>query len=171
MTTLDSSLNGEVQKLNVEATDANPQNEVVPKKDYIELQSVYTATRQAQIETSIELARNNPKAILDMKDTKLQEKVIKSIYGLDTLAELQMINGTDFWKTKDEAEEGELDVLKKKVALMEHRSKSGEVENAIERYMILNKELFTSPESEVKLRESLGLLSSSIDINERIRLA
>ncbi len=170
MTTLDSSPNEEVQNTNVEANTAKPQNDVVPNKDYIELQSVYTQNRQALIDATIELSRDNPKRILDITDKKLQEKVIKSLYWLDNLQELQMINGTDFWKTTSEKEEDEVEKLKKKVAIMELTSKKSEVEAEIAKFIAENKELFDE-ETELQLRNNLDLLSPSIDIKERVRLA
>ena len=45
-----------------------PQLEVIPKADYVNLQSEYTRTRQAAIEMATELARSNPESIKGIKD-------------------------------------------------------------------------------------------------------
>lgn len=68
-------------------TAENPQDgqsgtneEVIKREDYVNLQSDYTKKSQYLIEVTLDRARENPKSILDIKDLKLQNKIVSEIY-------------------------------------------------------------------------------------------
>jgi hypothetical protein len=56
------------------------QPEVIREDDYKNLQSSYTKANQERIELATRLAEKDKSYILDIKDRKLQDKVIKEIY-------------------------------------------------------------------------------------------
>ena len=77
----EAELNGNSQEQSQEIkTEPNP------------LQPEYTKARQALVEKSTKLARLDPKSILEEDDVKVQNSVIRSIYGLDNLAELKAVH-------------------------------------------------------------------------------
>lgn len=143
----------------------------VSDAQYKELQAEFTRRNQELIETKIELAKRDAKSIIDIKDTKLQNKVIQEVYGLNNLKELQLIHWERFYEIKEE-DEDEVAKLRKKVTLLEYNSEVGKVEQGIKSFKRLNPELFKSnPTAEDDLRAKLQVLSVSIPIDERLDMA
>jgi hypothetical protein len=69
-----------------------PIEAVVSEAQFKELQAEFTRRNQELIETKIELAKKDSKSILDIKDIKLQNKVVQEVYGLNNLKELELIH-------------------------------------------------------------------------------
>jgi len=170
MTNSNSSVE-EVRQDNENTSVQTQQEEVIKKEDYVNLQSDYTKKSQALIEITLERGRENPKSILDIKDTKLQNKVISEIYGLNSVSELKAIYGDEFYKQKDEGDMDDLERMKREIAILKNTSESSKLENSIKELKSTNKELFASADAEDKLREALTLLSTTINTDERVRLA
>ena len=172
MTTSNSSYEEVRQTISEDTTvQPFPQEEVIKKEDYVNLQSDYTKKSQALIEITLERGRENPKSILDIKDAKLQNKVISEIYGLNSISELKAIYGDEFYKQRDEADMDDLERMKREIAILKNTSESSKLENAIKELKSTNKELFASADAEDKLRDALQLLSTTINTEERVRLA
>lgn len=87
MTTIEnSSPTGEI--LNTDGTPngqaLTPEQLVRIEADKLALQSEYTRTRQALIEATATIAKADPSSINTIRDTKLQNSVVKQLYGFDT---------------------------------------------------------------------------------------
>jgi hypothetical protein len=71
--------NGELLTNENSITEQTQEN-VVREEDYKNLQSSYTKANQERIDLATKLAEKDKSYILDIKDKKLQDKVIKEIY-------------------------------------------------------------------------------------------
>lgn len=169
---ISNSSDEEVRQTSGDTTvQAQNNEEVIKREDYVNLQSDYTKKSQALIEISLERGRENPKSIVDIKDTKLQNKVISELYGLNSISELKAIYGEEFYKQKDESDMDDLERMKREISILKHTSESSKLENAIKELKSSNKDLFSSADADDKLREALTLLSTTINPDERVRLA
>ena len=143
----------------------------VSETQFKELQAEFTRRNQELIDTKIELAKKDAKSILDIKDTKLQNKVVQEVYWLNNLKELELIHGKEFYDIKEE-DEDEVAKLRKKVTLLEYNSEVWKVSQWVKEFKRLNPDLFKNNEkAEEELREKLSILSTSIPIDERIDMA
>ena len=159
----------------VGANEGNPegqaQPQVVPESNYKALESEYTKIRQSLIATNVKIAQSDPKAILDLaNDVKLQNAVIKEMYGLNNLKELTSVHGEKFYDNGGD-DPDEMEKIKRELNLLKFKSSVGETESAIKDFKASNAKLFEEKESEAKLRDSLEFLSASIPLQERIALA
>jgi hypothetical protein len=68
------------------------QEEVINKDDYKNLQSYSTKVNQERIDLAKKLVEKDKSEVLNIKDKKLQNKIIKDLYGYDTLEEVQAIH-------------------------------------------------------------------------------
>lgn len=142
--------------------------------DRLSLQGEYTRSRQALIETSVELAKVNPTYLNSIKDTKLQDSVVKQLYGFDTYNQAVAVLGQDFNAPPDGDGNGDEDrtlKLEREIKLMKYNSSKSEVENAIKDYKLTNPQYFVDPNAEDKLREELKFISGELPIGERIKRA
>ena len=62
---------------------------VIGEDEYKNLQSFATTVRQNEIALAIKLVNKDKSELLNISDKKLQNKVIKELYGYDNLEELQ----------------------------------------------------------------------------------
>lgn len=141
------------------------------KAQEAELQAAYTRTRQNEIDLAVKLASKDKSSILDIKDVKLQNKVIGEIYGLSNIEEVKAIYGEEFYKSDDEKTEDDTVKLQREIALMKHNSEKEKIERAIKDYKRTNPELVPDAQSEEQLRGKLSLLSHTIPAEERVELA
>lgn len=156
----------------IEGTQWEQTPKTIPEDDYKSLQAEYTRSNQELINSKIELAKVNPKSILDIKDTKLQSKVIKEIYGLNNINEVKVIYWDNFFEAKNDEDLDEVEKLRKKVALLEYNSEAGKIDQSIKEFKKLNASIFSDkPNAEEKLRETFSLISNSLPVDERLEMA
>ena len=87
--------------------------QTIKVEDYKNLQSEFTKSRQSEIDLAIKLARKDKSEILNIKDYKIQSKVIKELYGLDNLEDVKLIHWEEFYKEKETEDEDGSDELTK----------------------------------------------------------
>lgn len=174
---LNSSTNVEIQPTATDTTNVvQPTAERLAQieNDKLALQGEYTRNRQALIETSVELAKVNPTYLNSIKDSKLQDSVVKQLYGFDTYNQAVAVLGQDFNAPSNEGGNGDEDrtlKLEREIKLMKYNSSKSEVENAIKDYKLTNPQYFIDPNAEDKLREELKFISGELPIGERIKRA
>ena len=173
---LNSSTNVEIQSNATDTTIVQPTAEQLAQieADKLSLQSEYTRNRQALIEASTELAKANPIYLNSIKDTKLQNSVVKQLYGFDTYDQAVAVLGQDFNAPPDGDGNGDEDrtlKLEREIKLMKYNSSKSEVENAIKDYKLTNPQYFIDPTAEDKLREELKFISGELPLGERIKKA
>jgi len=161
-------------------TGASTEDGQAPKiseEDNKNLQAFATKARQGQIDLAVKLANADKKAILDL-DRDLQEKVIKSIYGLNNLEEVKLIHGDDFYnagssKSHDDEYEDEekQSKLEKEFKLMKYQIEKKSIEDAISLFKNNNKLLFDNENSEERLKDELKYISTELPIEERVKRA
>jgi hypothetical protein len=79
--------------LNGEASnDGQATQAAVKEEDYKSLQAEYTRANQEKINLAVKLANIDKKSIIEIGDKKLQDKVIKEIYGLNNIDEVKLIH-------------------------------------------------------------------------------
>lgn len=170
---LNSSSNEEIQSTAVDTTNVVQPNAQL-EADKLALQAEYTRTRQALIEVSVEQAKANPTYLNSIKDTKLQNSVVKQLYGFDTYDQAVAVLGQDFNAAPNDDGNGDEDrtlKLEREIKLMKYNSSKSEVENAIKDYKLTNPQYFVDPTAEDKLREELKFISGELPIGERIKRA
>lgn len=174
---VNSSPNGEIHSTATDTTNVvQPTAEQLAQieADKLALQSEYTRTRQALIESNVELAKANPTYLNSIKDTKLQNSVVKQLYGFDTYEQAVAVLGQDFNAPSEEGGNGDEDrtlKLEREIKLMKYNSSKSEVENAIKDYKLTNPQYFVDPSAEDKLREELKFISGELPVSERIKRA
>ena len=150
------------------------QPEVIREDDYKNLQSSYTKANQERIELATRLAEKDKSYILDIKDRKLQDKVIKEIYWLNNLEEVKVIHWDKFYETRDDYNDDDEDrtaKLEKELKILKYTQTKWEIESAILEYKKENKILFEDSEVEDKLREELTYISDKLPHKERVKRA
>lgn len=170
---LNSSPNGEIQSPATDTTNVVQPNAQL-EADKLALQAEYTRTRQALIEVSVEQAKANPTYLNSIKDTKLQNSVVKQLYGFDTYDQAVAVLGQDFNASSNDDGNGDEDrtlKLEREIKLMKYNSSKSEVENAIKDYKLTNPQYFVDSTAEDKLREELKFISGELPIEERIKRA
>lgn len=148
--------------------------QTIKVEDYKNLQSEFTKSRQSEIDLAIKLARKDKSEILNIKDYKIQSKVIKELYGLDNLEDVKLIHWEEFYKEK-ETEDGddsdELTKIRNELKLLKYSQNKSELENSFEEFKKENKDLFLSEWAEERLKEELKYISSELPTKERIKRA
>lgn len=140
--------------------------------DKLALQSEYTRTRQALIETTATVAKNDPAYINTIKDTKLQNAVVKQLYGFDTYEQAVAVLWNDFNAVDDGNGTGDrTEKLERELKLIKYNSQKSEVDNAIKDFKLSNPKFFVDPTAEEKLRSELQFVSSELAPSERVRRA
>lgn len=90
---LNNSPTGEIQSQATDTTPAVVQPQATPEQlaqieaNRLSMQSEYTKSRQALIEATTLLAKNDPTYLSTIKDTKLQNTVVKDLYGFETYSQ------------------------------------------------------------------------------------
>ena len=149
----------------------------INEEDYKSLQSEFTKTRQREIDMAIKLVSKDKKELLAIQDKKLQEKVIKEVYGLANLEEVKLIHGNQFWEdgnnNTNDYDDDESDILKirKELDLMKYRSEKDTIEKEINSFKKENAILFDTEDAEDRLRDELKYISKELPAEERIKRA
>lgn len=138
---------------------------VIGEEEYKNLQSFATTVRQNEIALAIKLVTKDKDELLNISDKKLQNKVIKELYWYDNLEELQAIE----WFEKEKKEDDELISVKQEVKILKYKAEKQEVDMAIKKYLTENN--VNDEEVIDKIKEELKYISSSLDINERVKRA
>lgn len=144
--------------------------DVVPSRDYKELQSHATARTQAAIAALAKLVQKDAAELALIQDTKLRDSVTKEVYGLDGYSEYVAIYGNNPVR-KDSADgeasnEGQIELNKFKLENEKLKASA-----AISEFKAANPALFTKDSSEQKLREKMKLLSDSLSTEEKVKAA
>jgi len=156
-----------------EVQTLSPEQLAQIEADKLALQWEYTRNRQALIETTAIVAKTDPSYLGSIKDTKLQNAVVKQLYGFDTYDQAVAVLGKDFNAPSDEGngDEDRTDKLERELKLIKYNSSRAEIENAIKDYKLANPNLFISAGAEDKLRDELQFISWELPANERVRRA
>ena len=175
--TMQEASHEELQNKTWESDEGQAQNkEVIKEEDYKNLQSSYTKANQERIDLALKLAEKDKSSILDIKDRKLQEKIVKEIYWLNNIDEVKVIHWDKFYEEKsndynDNEDEDKMSKLEKELKLLKYSQTKWEIDNSIEEYKKSNPLAFESEEAEDKLREELSYISDTLPIKERVRRA
>lgn len=154
--------NGQIQQ-----PDSN-----IPTEQYKSLQSEFTRSRQSLIEATTLLAKNDPTYLSTIKDTKLQNTVVKDLYGFETYSQAVAVLWSDFNTVKDGNEwADDIQRLEREIKLLKYNEQRGTVENELRNYKLANPHYFTNEGSEDKLRAELQYISWELPIAERIKRA
>jgi len=148
----------------------------INEEDYKSLQSEFTKTRQREIDMAIKLVSKDKKELLAIQDKKLQEKVIKEVYGLANLEEVKLIHGNQFWEdgnnnTNDYDNDDNISQIRKELDLMKYRSEKDTIEKEINSFKKENAILFDTEDAEDRLRDELKYISKELPAEERIKRA
>lgn len=140
---------------------------------YKSLESEYTRTRQLAIDTAVLAGEANAESILKIPDKKVQDAVVKRIYGYNSLSELQAIEGNDFYKEVDDNgwNWDEVTKLSKVVKQLQYTAEARELENSIEKFKLQNKDLFNNNNADELIREELKYITSELAMDERVKRA
>lgn len=161
--------------LNWESNEGQSQKtEVIKEEDYKNLQSSYTRANQERIELAVKLAEKDKSSILDIKDRKLQEKVIKEIYNLNNIEEVKVIHWDKFYEERSNdynEDDDKMSMLEKELKLLKYSQTKWELESSINEYKKSNPLMFEDEWAEDKLKEELSYISDSLPIKERVRRA
>ncbi len=172
MEDLNKQSNDWIQNNNSEKPEGQAPNEAEKlAESYRSLESEYTKSRQNFIEMAVIAASSSPESILKIPDKKVQDAVVKRIYGYESLAQLQSIEWNDFYKDKSGDDISEIEKLSKEVKILRHTSESKELDNAIERYKMDNKDLFNASNAEELIRNELKYISTELPHAERVKRA
>jgi hypothetical protein len=147
---------------------ASNQEELIPKKDYIALQSESTKWRQGQIDIAVKLASKDINELKDIQDVKVRDAVVKQLTPYSSYEEMVAIEGGLVTSSNAGSELDSDIVLTKRVKQLEYQNEKREFEIAIERVVSQNPSL-KGLESEIK--EKIGVFAPSIDIQTRVNLA
>lgn len=141
---------------------------VIGEDEYKNLQSFATTVRQNEIALAIKLVSKDKSELLNISDKKLQNKVIKELYGYDNLEELQAMEWIDN-KEKDTEDDEELNSVKQEVKILKYKAEKQEVDYAIKKYLTENN--INDNDVIDKIKEELKYISSSLEINDRVKRA
>lgn len=141
------------------------------ESSYKSLESEYTKARQLAIDIAIKASQKDAKSILEISDKKVQDAVVRNIYGYESLAQLQSIEWHDFYEVKSWDDVSELDKLSKEVKMLRYSSEAKELDSTISNYKLRNPELFTWNNAEALIKEELKYISSELPMDERVKRA
>lgn len=184
---LNSFLNGKVQEPTTQVVEEVEQSQTeIPKEEvttvsevaYKELQSFATVNRQELIETRVELAMVKPQSLLEIKDKKLQDKVVERLYpSFKNVEELQLVHGKEFWKTEQVTETIGEDIptpstsIEKELKLIKYQLAKKELNDAISEFKRSNPSIVINEDKEEKLREEVSNISADLSPSERVARA
>lgn len=146
---------------------------VIEVSKYKSLESEYTRNRQNLIKAEVRLAKADPSRIKELQDdVKLQNAVIKEVYGLANLSELRAVYGENFSSPIDGVDEDdEVSVIKRELNLLKFKASVSESEKAMVDFKASNPHFFSENDAEEKIREKMDFISSSLPASERIAMA
>ena len=157
----------------VESEEGQPTT-AINEEDYKSLQSEFTRTQQDRISAYVKLATKDKKEILSITDRKIQSKVVKELYWLDNVDEVEAIYGKDFWeevKVEDSDEDDKYERLEKEIKLTRFQQEKRELDSGIQSIKDKNPLAFENPETEEKLRDELRYISKELPLEERLKRA
>jgi len=154
-------------------TQVTEQSATVNRKDYLELQSEYTVTRQNQIALAKELVALDPSKLDSLPDRKIRNAVVKELMGYDSYDDMLAVEGHDYANKLKSGDEGvdRLGSLEKQLRKLTYEKEKAELERAINKAVEENKDHFRDESSINMLRETVKLISSTVPVEERVRLA
>jgi hypothetical protein len=147
--------------------------ETIELARYKELEAFATKARQNEIANAVRLAKLDPKSVAEIGDAKVQNAVVKELYGLDTLAQAKEVYGDMFYDKKDGDGSGEDEIssIKKEFKLLKVKTEAEAVNNAIKALKASNPNLLKSEQDEETLRREMSLISASLSPEERVKKA
>lgn len=160
-------------EVNAQQAGAAQSPETIELSRYKELEAFATKARQNEIANAIRLAKLDPKTVTEIGDSKVQNAVVKEIYGLDTFAQVKEVYGDAFYDKKDGQNEGDDEVssIRKELKLLKVKQESEAVDNAIKALRASNPNLLKSEQDEETLRKEMGLISAQLSPEERVKKA
>lgn len=157
---------------NVVQPQATPEQLAQIEADKLALQSEYTRNRQSLIEATTLLAKNDPTYLTTIKDTKLQNTVVKQLYGFDTYEQAVAVLWNDFNAANSWNETADdMKALEREIKLLKYNEQRNTVENELRNYKLAHPQYFTNEGSEEKLRAELQYISWELPVAERIKRA
>jgi hypothetical protein len=163
----------QTQDVQAQQAGASSQSETIELARYKELEAFATKARQNEIANAVRLAKLDPKSVNEIGDIKVQNAVVKELYGLDTLAQAKEVYGDTFYDKKDGEDKGEDELysIRKELKLLKVKQESEAVDNAIKALRLSNPELLKSEKDEESLRKEMSLISSQLSPEERVKKA
>ncbi len=151
--------------------DVQTQQETVTLEQHKALESEYTRVRQGQIEALAEIATANPKKILELTDYKLQNAVVKRIYGLDNLQAVKAVYGENFLEAKKEEKEiDDTEKFRRELNVLKYSQEQDKLSAEINLLKLGNPHL-NNEEAMEKLNEELKSISKDLPVAERVKKA
>lgn len=145
------------------------QKTTVAIEDYKNLESFATKRSQDAIKFAKMLAENNPKAIESIDDEKIQQKVIKDLYGYDSLEELRIFKPELFEESgKQKQNETEDKRYENLMNLLNKNKLEDEIERQTKSIWKLSESI---PDFKVKVLSELKNISSELTNEERVTKA
>ena len=164
--------NSEFQKNN-----QNPEGQAEIKyseEEYKNLQAFWTKANQALIDMSKKLAEKDPKELLNM-ESKIQNKIIKEVWGYDNLDELRiMLPDVLEGKSTEEFNNDETSVekMEREYRLLKMKLEKKDIDDEIDKYVSANSKIVSSiPNFSEKIKEELKSISSNLPSKERVNKA
>lgn len=152
-------------------TDDVQAQQTITAEQHKALEAEYTRVRQGQIEAYSELVTVNPKKILEISDYKLQNAVVKKIYGLENLQAVKAVYGENFLeKKKDEDELDDTEKFRRELNVLKYSQEQDKLNSEISLLKLTNPSLNT-PEAMEKLQNELNSISKDLPISERVKKA
>lgn len=163
------------QDENVNWEETTEKKGVVAEDDYKSLQSEYTKTNQDRINAYVELAKRDKSYIESIKDKKIQDKVINTLYSLSSLEEAKAIYWDGFLQKADEGEESSeeedrTEKLERELKLMKWQQGKKDLEAEMNKLREKHKNLLFDEDLE-KVREELKWISDELPLEERVKRA
>lgn len=147
------------------------------EEEYKNAEAFGTKAQQALIDATERLVKSNPSELLEIKDAKLQNKIITNLYGASNIEELKIISPEIFKEDSNNSasgdyEEDELSVLQKKVKLMEYKNNQGAIKDAIDKLKISNTDTASTISNfEEKIRNEMQYFGWDLSIEEKAKRA
>jgi len=143
------------------------------EEEYVNLQAFWTKANQALIDISKKLAENDPKELLNM-ESKIQNKIIKEVWGYDNLDELRiMLPDVLEGKSTEKFDENNwVDKMEREYRLLKMKLEKKDIDDEIDKYISVNSKIVSSiPNFTEKIKEELKSISSSLPSKERVNKA
>jgi len=166
----------ELQNKAKENSDGQSQNgdgSVDYEKQYKELQGEFDRRNEKSFKKDLKLAELDKKYILDVEDRKTQNKLVKELYWYDSLEELKLIQGNNFYEEHSD-EDIELDrttQLEQELKIIKHKLNKDKLEEALATYTSEHKDVFIDASAINKLKDELQYVSDGLNAKERVERA
>lgn len=146
------------------------------EKEYKDLQAFWTKANQWLIDVSKKLAEKDPKELIWM-EASIQNKVIKDIWGYDSIDELKSFLPEVLWESEEDNSGGwewfeSNDTYKKLLReqeLLKYKLNKKDVNDEVEKFITAHSELLNSvPNFKEKVIDELKYISSDLPTRERV---